>query len=527
MTPSPKPQSARMAWLVAIISLFAWTPAVRYAFVWDDDIILLSNSHFNPPTWSTLAYYWSHPFWNLYAPMTATVFTAVAKLSYLFTTPPQLPPISFSPRQHFVSHPRGRGIVFLLHRIFHHAKAAAAGAILFAIHPIQTEAVAFIGALNNPMCGAFSLIAICGYLKWVDPTPEKTPRRHRPILWATAALLAALLSKPTAIVIPPIAILLDWAAYQRNWRNTLRSALPWIAIVIPFALAHHHDPARLRRRRPSVVPPDSRRRRRRILYRKNCIPLESRRRLRSKSGVASSASAGVFHLAAPSISAGHRLVFATKNSRPDRSLSHFPDHTTPQLRPHPLRFSAMVHHRRPLRLSRHDRRFSGLRLCHKTPRKIPTFALLFIFLIIQQHQLSFWQNEETLFQRTLAINPQSWSSWGNLSHYYLTERRYPEAALAAQHSLALHPDSEIAWENLGLSLTAMHQYPEAAQAFQNGVHLDPGNPTALLNCADSLRRAHQWNEAIRIYSLLLREHPEMPEAQAGLALAKLHSDTDR
>jgi protein O-mannosyl-transferase len=519
-----------MAWLVAIIALLAWAPASRWAFVWDDDIVLLSNPRFNPPTWNSFVYYWAHPFWNLYTPLPAMVYGLVAKLSFAAASgnqQAQLQPILFHPANILFHAVAAAALYFVLWRVLRHSIAAACGAILFAVHPIQTEAVAFIGALNNPMCGAFSLIALCGYLKWVDPSraDENSPRRQSAILWGTSALIAAILSKPTAVVIPPIAILLDWAAYGRGWRATIRSALPWIAIVVPFAVAtaliqhgsavggpvwfrffvagdaaafylakivfpwnlavdYGRSPASLHQHLWAyfiwLVPAG-------ILL----IAWMLRRRTNLLI-----AGVGIFLIALLPNSGVLPFDFQEWSTTADRYVYL------------PMIGSALI--------------FGWAAKRFGTAAAI---TVLLILIILQQRQLSFWRDEETLFQRTVAINPRSWWSWGNLSHYYLTEHRYADAANSAQHSLDLHPNSVVGWENLGLALTALGRYPQASAAFQNGVYFDPGNPNALLNCADSLRRAHQWDESIRIYTVLLHEHPEIKVARQGLDLAKSRIDT--
>ena len=519
-----------MAWLVAIITLLAWSPALRCAFVWDDDIVLLTNPRFNPPTWDSLLYYWQHPFWNLYTPLTATAYSALAKVSYLITSgenQPQLQPLLFHLANILFHTVAAISLYFVLLRVVRHTKAAACGAILFAIHPIQTEAVAFVGALNNPLCGAFSLLALLGYLKWVDPSAADAsqPRSRHTILWATLAFVAAILSKPTAVVIPPIAMLLDCLAYGRGMRKTIRSALPWFAIVMPFAVAtaliqhgsavggaigfrffvagdaaafyltkiafpwnlavdygrnpawlHQHFWAFFTWLLPASLLVLA------LLLRRRALPLL--------------AAIGIFGVALLPNSGIFPFDFQEWSTTADRYV-----------------YLPMI----------------GVALAFAWATKrlgaaIAT-AVLLILLVLQQRQLSFWRNEETLFHRTLVINPQSWWSWGDLSHYYLAEHRYTDAAVCAQHSLDLHPDSVVAWENLGLALTALHDYPQAAAAFQNGVHFDPGNQSALLNSADAFRRAHQWDQAVRIYTILLHSNPQMQSAQQGLGLAKMQIDS--
>src|SRR5581483_5829346 len=101
----------------------------------------------------------------LYMPVTATAYAAAAKVSYTPTVTARgvhLDPLPF----HFLNvacHAAAAvALFFLLRRVIRAvaddgdgaSEAAAMGALVFALHPIQVEAVAFAGALNNPLCGA-------------------------------------------------------------------------------------------------------------------------------------------------------------------------------------------------------------------------------------------------------------------------------------------------------------------------------------------------------------------------------------
>src|ERR1700722_6661520 len=145
MNALPQPRPSRMAWLVAIIALLAWSPALRWAFVWDDDIVLLSNPHFNPPSWDSFLYYWAHPFWNLYTPLVATVYATLTWISCIITSGdgyPHLLTLPFHAANVVFHTVAAVALFFVLVRLLRNLKSAACGAIFFAIHPIQTEAVA-------------------------------------------------------------------------------------------------------------------------------------------------------------------------------------------------------------------------------------------------------------------------------------------------------------------------------------------------------------------------------------------------
>src|SRR5690606_29216533 len=96
----------------------------------------------------------------------------------------------------------------LLRRLTKHAGASAIGALLFALHPVQVEAVAWISGAKDLLYGLFALVALWQYVLYVQGAQvsgRETATRDRSVahyIAALAALLAALLSKPTAVVTP-------------------------------------------------------------------------------------------------------------------------------------------------------------------------------------------------------------------------------------------------------------------------------------------------------------------------------------
>src|SRR5262249_17284058 len=84
--------------------------------------------------------------------------------------------------------------------------SAVLAALVFAVHPLRVESVAWISERRDVLCGAFFVLTILAYLRALDPNV----RRPRIWYWAAVALAAlALLSKAMAVTLPAILLLLD------------------------------------------------------------------------------------------------------------------------------------------------------------------------------------------------------------------------------------------------------------------------------------------------------------------------------
>lgn len=86
--------------------------------------------------------------------------------------------------------------------------AAAAGALLFALHPVTVEVTAWVCSLGDLWCGVFALLAMLAYAS-------------DRLGWAYVALVAALFSKEHAVVVPGL-----WLAWDFFFRRERLRAAP-------------------------------------------------------------------------------------------------------------------------------------------------------------------------------------------------------------------------------------------------------------------------------------------------------------
>jgi hypothetical protein len=110
---------------------------------------------------------------------------------------------------------------------------AFAGATLFAIHPIQVEAVAWVTGMRDLLAGLFAVLALWQYTRAAE---------GRRACWvgAAVAFAAALLSKPAAVVLPVMAMAIDVWVVGRPWRKALVPAAIGLAcFALPTLLVTH------------------------------------------------------------------------------------------------------------------------------------------------------------------------------------------------------------------------------------------------------------------------------------------------
>lgn len=124
-------------------------------------------------------------------------------------------------------------------RVLRHLEVPGAffAALLFGLHPIQVESVAWISERKNVLSGAFYFAAALAWLHAEGLAAASPKRDRRPALGLLALLLfvLALLSKTTTCTLPAVFVLVLWWKQPRLDSGALRRTLPYFALGVVLA----------------------------------------------------------------------------------------------------------------------------------------------------------------------------------------------------------------------------------------------------------------------------------------------------
>jgi len=254
--------------LVIVAAVYSRVISFQFLPFWDDDTNIHRNPLYSPLCWSSVALFWKGPFQQLYIPVTYSVWAFLVALSRLLAgtglSVGPINPVLFHGANLLV-HLLSTSMVFVILRRLLSATFAgggmkkisperillssAAGALAFAVHPVQVEAVAWVSGLRDLLGGALSLAAIALFLASLEKSSDAEAGRFRQgirYLAATLLLLLAFGSKPGSVVTPALALLCgSWllAVRGRSFRPLLW-LIPWFVLaVIEVIMTSKSQPA--------------------------------------------------------------------------------------------------------------------------------------------------------------------------------------------------------------------------------------------------------------------------------------------
>src|SRR5437899_1214635 len=196
--------------LIALVTFAAFLPTLNNQFVdWDDQRNFLENPHYRGLAWTHLRWMWTtHQ--GHYIPLTWMTLG----LDYLLWG---MNPLGYHLTNLLLHAANAAVFFFVVRRILTlalpspsergHALAVSAGfaALVFAIHPLRVESVAWATGLRDVLSGLFYLVAILLYLRAC-----KQGARGRGWYWLSVAVFGcALLSKSMVVNLPVVLLILD------------------------------------------------------------------------------------------------------------------------------------------------------------------------------------------------------------------------------------------------------------------------------------------------------------------------------
>jgi len=223
--------------LLAAAAFVVYAGTLAFGFVYDDRAQVLDNRLIT--SWSYVPGYFTHHVWALLDPRVAPnyyrpIFLLWLKLNYSFF---MLAPAAW----HFAN--IGLHIVATLQvfwlgqRLLKHRNAAAIAALLFAVHPVHVESVAWLSGVTDPLMCVMMLGATLAFLRW---------QQTRALASYVAALIfaaLAFLSKEPAIVLPVLIFISAWAALSSDKKLSFterRALLPFFVLACAYLALRQH-----------------------------------------------------------------------------------------------------------------------------------------------------------------------------------------------------------------------------------------------------------------------------------------------
>jgi Flp pilus assembly protein TadD len=409
------------------------------------------------------------------------------------------------------------------------------GAALWAFHPVQVETAAWIIEMKNTQSGLFFLLSIFFFMRWLrtgDPDRPSQGRWNYALTLLFAAL--AMASKSSTVILPLVLCLIVWWLEARwDWRN-LAKLWP-IALMAVF---------------PSVLT---------LWTQRPQTPDDLRWALSLPERLVAAGDAVWFYLG--KLLWPHPLIFVYPRWQIDASswFSYLPLLAVGFLlfllwlkreswsRPCFFAFAyflaallpvlglvnAFFGHwtlvcdhlqylaaMGPLALAGAGLVWLGnLVIPGRSWLQSSLYAgLLLVLGLLSWQQAWNYENEETLWSRTLAQNPNCWAGYNNLGAALLQNGQKVEAVAEFHKALEIFPNNAKANNDLGDALLEQGQVNGAIVQYRKALAINPNYAIAHYNLGVAFLRMNQGDDAMVQFQKALEINPIYLEAHNYLGI---------
>jgi Tfp pilus assembly protein PilF len=561
--------------LVAVLTIIAFLPSLHNGFVtWDDNRNFLDNYHYRGLGPAQLGWMWTTFHMGHYVPLSWMTLGLDYVVWGMNATGYHLTSLLIHAANAVVLYFIARRLLrlampaALARDSLTLALAAAFAALLFAVHPLRVESVAWVTERRDVLSGFFSLSTLLLYLRSLESAAESTTRVRRDYWLALFVFVCALLSKATAMTIPAVLLILNVYPLRRvslhGWWG--RSARGVYLEITPFALLSAatavlsivalHPPSQLTMGGKlavsayslafyvwkTIIPTNLA-----PLYEmpRSIHPTEARFIASYVVVIALCGAAWAVRRRWPGITTAWLAFFVTVlpllgivQNGPQIAADRYTYHATPALAilagagflvawPHMARAVAGIAVALLATLGSLTWIQTGVwhdpeRLWSHVLRLDPESSIgntALAQLVFKQDKV---EEAIKLYTRALASDPDYAEGHNNLGVALAHQGRFADAVTEYQRALALKPAYDDAHNNWGAVLAHQGDVTGALEQYRQAIALNPDNADAQVNWGNALVRLGKPNEAIQHYRDALRIRPDHADAHHnwGVALAR-------
>lgn len=228
ITRYPKPLIIIAFVVVILMTAAAFLPSLFNGFVlWDDDEYVLNNEAIRHFSFDNMKTIFTKAFVGTYCPLVMITYSIdyhILKLDpfiYHFTN--------------YILHIITTMLVFIfIYLMSRELIAAFLTALIFGLHPLHVESVAWVSETKDILCALFFMLCLIMYQRYLKSF------NLRNYLYAFLFLLLSLFSKSTAVTAPVILLVIDYFNHREINLKSLAEKTPFFIIAFIFAAANMH-----------------------------------------------------------------------------------------------------------------------------------------------------------------------------------------------------------------------------------------------------------------------------------------------
>jgi tetratricopeptide (TPR) repeat protein len=492
--------------LLSLIVFLTFWPTLNNGFTnWDDNILVLDNHFVKALTFEHLKHIFTTTIQKVYVPLTLTSFT----IEYHFF---KADPFIYH-LDNLVLHISVVVLIFMFALKMRLSPLAAfLSSILFGIHPMHVESVAWITERKDVLYSFFYMLALYHYLEHLE---GKKHRFGLTIVWG----ILSMLSKPMALSLPLAFLVCDWFKGRKFNKTVWIEKIIHFAYIIPITWITYSQHARV----PHVVEGNA------FLVwiwtatfyiKKFFVPFDlvPLYQLPKPVGIENGAYLLALFIFCLIVLF---LVYQRKNKLVLFAFMFYFVTIFFIFRLDDLKDECIVADRFMYLPSLGLCLWGGYWLNEQIQNVSQRLKMSFIIVIVflcgvlmfkTWHQTQVWNDSMSLWNYVITKDSNSATGYLNRGATYNREEKYDLAIQDLNKAIRLSPTSDIAYNDRGMAYGMKGQYEAAFKDFSKAIELNANYPEAFANRGEAYRLENKYDLALSDFNKAILMNPYFPGA---------------
>ena len=391
---------------------------------------------------------------------------------------------------------------------------ALLGAVLFALHPLQTEVVNYVSARSESLVAVGILLAVLAFLRYRSSA-------RTPWLWALAGgQLLALGAKEVGVITPLLLLTVQWLLPAGQRPAARRVQMISVLMLIPYLILYQsfrgNDTPLLRPVAAQLATQIKA-----LVHYLQAFFTPFDLSVAPQFTPSASVLEATVMLAAAALGSGGFLLWMGRQRFPELCLAALwwliclsPTLVVP--------LNVLVNDHRPY-LALGGIALGAGSLMPRRPGRVGWILKVGLCLVLVGlcwQRAADWRSEISLWEAAVREGPSVAAAHHNLAFAYHQEDRTELARQHYERAVTLAPDYTRPLTNLGALYRDAGELQLAEQVLLRAVRSDPGAVEPLNNLGLVYAAQGLWDQALRTYQAALQSHPDVAEVWFNLGLAQ-------
>jgi tetratricopeptide (TPR) repeat protein len=148
-----------------------------------------------------------------------------------------------------------------------------------------------------------------------------------------------------------------------------------------------------------------------------------------------------------------------------------------------------------------------------------SIVVVLVLSVCTWRQTNYWRNSRTLFEHAVKVTDKNYVAYDYLGFTFIEQNKFAESVNLFQRAIQANPGYASAYNNLGFTYSNLGRYAEAVEAYKQALKINPDLTDACVNLGITCSELGRYENAIEAYHRAIKINPRYSKTYNSLGIA--------